>query len=92
MPGTETNTSFLVLHPSSGVHNVKTVGRHLKYDKTKIAKKTNRKAQSFFFSSTVLKYDFRACPYKHVYYSTTQVKGKRKKYSYSFLKKQNRTK
>ena len=25
----ETNSSFLVLHPSSGVHTVKTVGSHL---------------------------------------------------------------
>ena len=26
----ETNSSVLVLHPSSGVHTVKTVGSHLK--------------------------------------------------------------
>ena len=28
-PKAETNNSFLVLHPSSGVHTVNTVGRHL---------------------------------------------------------------
>ena len=28
-PKGETNSSFLVLHPSSGVHTVKTVGSHL---------------------------------------------------------------
>jgi len=28
-PKAETNSSFLVLHPSSGVHTVKTVGSHL---------------------------------------------------------------
>ena len=30
-PKGETNSSFLVLHPSSGVHTVKTVGSHLKF-------------------------------------------------------------
>ena len=29
-PKAETNSSFLVLHPSSGVHTVNTVGSHLK--------------------------------------------------------------
>ena len=29
-PKGETNSSFLVLHPSSGVHTGKTVGSHLK--------------------------------------------------------------
>ena len=29
-PKGETNSSFLVLHPLSGVHTVKTVGSHLK--------------------------------------------------------------
>ena len=28
-PKSETNSSFLVLHPSSGVHTVKTIGSHL---------------------------------------------------------------
>ena len=32
-PKGETNSSFLVLHPSSGVHTVKTVGSHLKLTK-----------------------------------------------------------
>ena len=30
-PKGETNSSFLVLHPLSGVHIVKTVGSHLKF-------------------------------------------------------------
>ena len=29
-PKAETNSSFLVLHPSSGVHTLNTVGSHLK--------------------------------------------------------------
>jgi len=29
-PKGEANSSFLVLHPSSGVHTIKTVGSHLK--------------------------------------------------------------
>ena len=48
-PKAETNSSFLVLHPSSGVYTVKTVWSRLNYNKTKVAMKTNRKAQSFFF-------------------------------------------
>ena len=35
-PKGETNSSFLVLHPSSGVHTVKTVGSHLKTEKLNI--------------------------------------------------------
>ena len=34
-PKGETNSSFLVLHPLSGVHTVKTVGSHLKRVTTK---------------------------------------------------------
>ena len=33
-PKGETNSSFLVLHPLSGVHTVKTVGSHLKSTST----------------------------------------------------------
>ena len=46
-PKGDTDSSFLVLHPSSGVDNVKTVGSHLKRTKSKhyVANEPAKKAK-----------------------------------------------
>ena len=52
LPKAETNSSFLVLHPSSDVHTVNTVGSHLYSDK--ISNKRFRLTPLFQYISIAL--------------------------------------